>query len=245
MTTKRRDIQIGIASSLIIALSLLFVVRSCAFTHKSIDADNTIETIRPPGQTSISAHDIIESDRLYERIYELTLANANMNILNEIQRKELAHQVSSMAKTQAGDNIEDYIQLMESWGGDLKLSNPEVARLKKGWLPREHALSIARYDIDRLEVDIFQDRSGRARPPLPVGLSATRYMSSFQFNSSINDLIDSHAPLAAIRIPEETNRGDALEREYLLFWSESDNVWVPWLMWLMSDRSTPAPVTLF
>lgn len=244
MSRGSQKIWIGI-SMIAIAASIAFIVRSSGPPAAVGRHDPAHAGISALSESAISLAEILDSDRLYTAIFDAAEGSAGIGASVRQRLELLARQTSDMVQVVAAGTADDHVALMESWGGSLILQEADRAILGSGWPAAGSPAAISRIDVHRVRVDLFSRASEHRRQPASAGQSITSYVSNFRFPTSTRMLMESDAPLAVIRIPIETIRGDTVVREYVLLWSEEARRWIPRSTLLISSQSAPAPVTFF
>lgn len=232
----------------IVSVSIAAIALSFIFIFSGARSPRSANAAEPAARLDLSDathRDEVASDAgLAIRLRERFSSQDAVNELSPMQVDLLAEQFGSILSVHAGGGPDDYIELMQSWGGTLLLTERDLAEFRPGWKGPDDPLSIKKYAIDDLTLIAQQaPKQPALRAPAPGQFSLTT-ISQFQFESRQSDLFGATKE-ALVLVSAETNGGDQLDLQYSFLWSPQDNRWIPLQMTATSRSGRPVGGRLY
>lgn len=226
-----------------IASSTVFIIQSLASAPSGRNVK--IET-EPVDLRNAATREAIAADQgLPERLRERFSSQENLAALSPRQIELLTDQLGDILSVRASGSMNDYIALMQSWGGVLMLSKEDIAEVSPGWRAPEHPDAIGKYAIDQLVLKVQDSPTQPRFRSTSHGEFALASISQFRFKARQADLLQGKTQEAQIMMPAETNEGDHLELQYSLLWSPQDDKWIPFQMTTISKKGKPIAGRIF
>lgn len=239
-----KNIATAIIAIVAIVVSVVFIVRSSPSTPTA-EASPLRELPAPNEGTSLSQEVVATDPGLADRIRERMSSQEGLTELSPSQIEQIVNQSAAILQVRAGGAFDDYLELMESWGGTCRLTENDLEMVRPGWKPPEHPLSIAFYGVDQLTIEVT-DASPKSRHFVgESGISQLVTMSQFQFKADRQSLIESGANQISITMPCQTNSGVAVARTDVFIWSNMDDAWLPLHTMLSTTEGVPKLRTIF
>lgn len=172
--------------------------------------------------------------------------------LTDAQRTALAEQAEQFFRAQTGASLEEYISLIESWEGRLKVdrSSQDFQQMQDWWQGQSQASTTATYDaagiaVERVELEDTPSGSQAPFPPARLGGTRSMLISRFYFPRSPEKLAQAGSPIMRITIPTTVQDDRTLIVDTLFVWDESSDRWLPFRQFLEGSPGDAISLRVF
>lgn len=183
-------------------------------------------------------------------------SDIGFNELPPYQQQKLLRRVSSLAVVRDGGTVDDYLDLMKSWGGRFPLlpdetDNPEwIAQgeqLLDGWMRPDHSHAISQRYPEQAAIRIAsRGKPGEAniRPSSKLMASSAR-ITSIEFDDDVRALAREGTLAVEVKMPVVYNNGMEREEGFLMLWSEKEQQWLPYMRFTRAEKESTGEAVEF